>query len=216
MKSLNENIGLSGGYGMSHFDGFDVNADAEVIRIKNLLDAKTGELLPLQKTIAEAKARIDQQQENMAIHFANVGGNVNTASYIQAKATEDVQVNAAKTRLKNATDALAALTKEIDDLTVKLADAKTFAIEQSNKIVGQKIALLAEEAKTNPEALKQMTELNAQKLAGEQALAKQKIEADVVKNKSSNIKIYVIVGAVVLGLVAIAGIWIWLKSRKAV
>jgi Mg2+ and Co2+ transporter CorA len=223
MKNLNESIGLGGGNGMSHFDGdFDPETDESVKAAKKGLDILKAELDNLlgpqtDYLINKRPSEIQAWYDAQFVANTDKKGNFNV---LAAPA-----MNAGLAKLNNerttAIDQLKKRIVEINDNLIPLAskkyqDAKIAAIEANNKIVDSKIKLLAEKAKTDPTALDQMTKLNEQKLAGEQALAKQKIEADVAKNKSSNIKIYVIIGAVVLGLAAIAGIWIWLKSRKAV
>jgi len=220
MKSLNENIGLGGGNGMSHFDGvavFDPEKQASVISAKNLLEIATNELEKAQKDYDyQMNVRPGLIQ---ADHDTCVRANSPFIEMIEKCKAQFVGPAWADraSQLTNLEAKIKLLkTKTIPEAVSAYENAKTAAIEANNKIVDSQIKVLAEKAKTDPTALEQITKLNEQKLAGEQALASQKIIADAAKNKSSNIKIYVIIGAVVLGLVAVAGIWIWLKSRKAV
>lgn len=223
MKSLNENIGLGGGNGMSHFGGdFDPETDESVKAAKKGLDilkAELDDLLGPQTDYLATKRPAEIQSWYEAQFAANTDkkGNFNVASAPAMKAGLD--------KLNNeriaAIDQLKKRIVEINDTLIpkasqKYQDAKIAAIEANNKAIDGAVKKLQAEALTNPEANKALVALNEQKLAGEQALIKQKIEADVVKNKSSNIKIYMIVGAVLLTLGALAGLWIWLKSRKAV
>jgi hypothetical protein len=210
MKSLNENIGLSGTVGMSHFDGkFDVDTEPSVVVAKD-------NLLKLQSEFVDAKEKLafytdeklaNIQADNKRCYDVNKGspGDIDTcvATWITPAYRDRTEKINRYTKLVNE------LPAKIGEAVKKFEESKFAAIEANNKIVEAQIKVLAEKAKTDPDALKQLTVLNEQKLAGEQALAKQ-------KSSSSNIKIYVIVGATLLALVAIAGIWIWLKSRKAV
>jgi hypothetical protein len=217
MKNLNESIGLGGGNGMSHFEGvaiFDVNADPEVIRIVKLIADKNTKLASEQQSLDGALARSSDYPARIEYHRLHAGSN--TALFNQAVANENVGNEADLGIIRSKTPIVNGLKKDLSELAIQLNDAKKTAISANNDSIDAAIKKIQADALTNPDALKNMTELNRQKQEGEQALAKQKIEADSAKNKSSNIKIYVIVGAVLLTLAAIAGLWIWLKSRKAV
>lgn len=232
MKNLNESIGLTGTKGMSHFDGvavFDPETDSAVVSAKKqltaLVEKQNTQLLrksELESNIALWKNQITASVDKFRDCNSKCNGNQACANQCESvHGLTGTTVANLNSLIYNAYVEKEAIEKsgidtQIANATKNYQDAKTSAIEANNKLVEAQIKLLAEKAKTDPTALEQITKLNEQKLAGEQALAKQKIEADSAKNKSSSIKIYVIIGAVVLGLAAVAGLWIWLKSRKAV
>lgn len=219
MKNLNESIGLGGGSGMSHYDGSspDVSQDPTVISTKSALEKANKELKDAQEaldyvlTVEPGKI---QEAYNTCLN-SNFGypdkQNSCIAQWVTPRwATRDANAK----QLKEKIDLLQKTT--IPNATSAYQDALNKAVDAQNKIIDGEVKKLEAKALTDPVAAEQITKLNAQKLENEQALAKQKIEAEKAKNKSSNIKIYVIVGAIALGLAVIAGIWIWLKSRKAV
>lgn len=208
---LQKLMGVSPVRRLTNFSGdADPENDAVVKSAKSMLDTYTNELntlltkdLPYWTTTVQTNINSDNQ---------NCAQNNSTSEGYWACRNKWVAPQEAERKTK-----LEGINARIDELQNKLIPSQTLVYQQAKQqVIDQNIATLNEKAKTDPNALAQVTELNKAKIDADQAVADAKLKADQAASESSNKKT-IIIASIAAGLiVVIAIVLVVLKKNKVV